>query len=371
MTTIADIARRHGAAYIERFGGRMPPSHLRALADIASCGTPSMGGHLLECDGCGLREFVYLSCRNRACPRCHARRTAEWTAARAGELLPVRLHHMVLTLPSELREPARHSQKIFLSALMGEAAEAVQKLALDPRFAGGRIAILAVLHTSTRALVWHPHVHLLVPGIAADTAGGVHRMAPRFLLPVRRLSRIFRARFAARIRRELPDFEFPGAVWRKKWVAYSRPCLEGNKPVLDYLARYVCRGPLSDYAILSAADKHVRFRYTDSKTGESRAVSLPPTEFLRRYLQHTLPRGFHRVRYYGLWAPANRRTLRILQLALAASKPPPRTEEVPAPPPPPRGPRPCPNCGSTHQSVIGRLLPHDFQWQPHNRGPPP
>ena len=370
MTTIADIVRRHGAAYIDRFGGRMPPSHLRALADIASCGTPSRGGHLLECDGCGRREFAYHSCRNRACPRCHARQTAAWTAARTGELLPVRYHHTVVTLPAELREPARHSQKIFLSELMEAAAEAVQNLALDPRFAGGRIAVLAVLHTNTRALVWHPHVHLLIPGIAVDTADGLHRMAPRFLVPVRCLSEIFRAKLAGRIRRRLPGFVFPGAAWRKKWVAFSRPCLEGSQPVLKYLARYVCRGPLSDYAILSAGDNHVTFRYTDNKTGESRILTLPPTEFLRRYLQHTLPRGFHRVRYYGLWAPASRRTLRTLQLALAASRPPPRTEEVPAQPQK-QGPRPCPICGSVHQSVVGRLLPHGPVWQPLNRGPPP
>jgi hypothetical protein len=370
VTSIADIVRRHGADYIGRFGGRMPPSHLRALADIASCGTPSRGGHLLKCDDCGRREFIYLSCRNRACPRCHARQTAEWTAARTGELLPVRYHHMVATLPAELREPARHSQKIFLAELMEAAAEAVQDLALDSRFAGGKLAVLTVLHTNTRALVWHPHVHLLVPGIAVDTTGGVHRMAPRFLLPVRRLSGIFRAKLAERIRRRLPNFEFPGAVWRKKWVVFSRPCIEGNQPVLKYLARYVCRGPLSDYAILSAGDNHVTFRYTDNKTGESRILTLPPAEFLRRYLQHTLPRGFHRVRYYGLWAPANRKVLRTLQLALAASRPPPRTEEVPAQQPQKQGPRPCPNCGSVHMSVIGRLQPLALLWQPLNRGPP-
>lgn len=371
MTSIADIVRRHGAAYIERFGNRAPPSHLRALADIVSCGTPSMGGHLLECDECGRREYVYHSCRNRACPRCHAKRTAEWTAAREGELLPARHHHMVFTLPSELREPARRSQKILLAALMGAASDAVQELALDPRFAGGSVAVLAVLHTHTRSLVWHPHAHLLVPGLAVNAVGEVHRMADRFLLPVRRLSPIFRARFAARVRRELPGFEFPGAVWRKKWVVFSRPCIEGSGSVLNYLARYVCRGPLSDYAILSASDDHVTFRYTDNKTRKHRTVTLKPVEFLRRYLQHTLPQGFHRVRYYGLWAPANRAVLRILQLTLAASMPPPQmTTASVRPPLPPQRPKPCPYCGSVHQSVIGRLKPLGSVWHARNRGPP-
>jgi len=373
MPSIADIVRMHGAAYVERFGERVPPSHLHALADIASCGTPSMGGHLLECGDCGHREYVYHSCRNRACPRCHARQTAEWTAARAAELLPVRHHHLVFTLPAELREPARRRQKILLGALMGAAAEALQAVAGNPRFAGGRLAALAVLHTHTRALAWHPHAHLLVPGVAvADTRDAV-RVADRFLLPVKALSPVFRAKFAARVRRELPDFEMPGAVWRKPWVVFSRPCVEGPRAVLDYLARYVHRGPLSDYAILSADDSHVTFRHTDNDTGETRVATLAPHEFLRRYLQHTLPQGFHRVRYYGLWAPANRPTLRTLQLALPAPRPAStsRASAPSRPPPPPRRPKPCPDCGGLHRFVAARLAPVRRALPDRNRGQPP
>ena len=367
MPSIADIVRRHGAAYLGRFGGSMPPSHFRALADIACCGTPSMGGRLLECGGCGRHEYVYHSCRNRACPRCHARRTAEWAAARADELLPARHHHLVFTLPAELREPARRRQRTLLSALMGAAAAAVQALALDPRFAGGQAALLAVLHTHTRTLVWHPHVHLLVPGVAVAGDGEIRRISGRFMLPVRRLSPVFRARVAARIRREMPDFEFPGAVWRKSWVVFSRPCVEGAQAVLDYLARYVCRGPLSDYAILSADDEHVAFRHTDNETGEVRTAAMTPGEFLRRYLQHTLPQGFHRVRYYGLWAPANRSVLRKLRLAMAAT---PRRSAPARRPKPPAGPKPCPACGATQWSVVGLLEPHGIVPPARSRGPP-
>jgi hypothetical protein len=274
----------------------------------------------------------------------------------------------VLTLPAELREPARRSQKIFLAELMESAAEAVQDLALDPRFAGGRLAVLALLHTHTRTLVWHPHVHLLIPGAAVRSDGGVIRTSDRFLLPVRRLSPIFRAKFAERIRRKMPDFEFPGAVWRKKWVVFSKPCLKGTDTVLRYLARYVCRGPLSDYAIVSADDTHVTFRYTDNETGRRRMLTLPPHEFLRRYLQHTLPRGFHRVRYSGLWSPANRKLLRNLQLSMHAEsgKLTPPSERTPA-----QQAKPCPICGSVHHSVIGRLLPNPPQHQHFARGPPP
>ena len=372
MPSIADIVREHGAAYLERFGERVLPSHLRALVDIASCGTPSMGGHLLECDDCGHREYVYHSCRNRACPRCHARQTADWTEARAGELLSVRYHHLVFTEPAELREPTRRQQKILLGALMGAAAEALQALADDPRFAGGRLAMLAVLHTHTRALIWHPHVHLLVPGVAIADTRNVLRIADKFLLPVKALSPVFRAKFAARVRRELPDFEMPGAVWRKRWVVFSRPCVEGAQAVLDYLARYVHRGPLSDYAILSADDDHVTFRYTDNDTGETRVVTLDPQEFLRRYLQHTLPQGFHRVRYYGLWATANRPILRALQLTLAAARPPsaPPAPALSRPPPRLPGPKPCPACGSVHRSVIDFLKRDEAVHRARVRGPP-
>ncbi len=370
MPSIADIVRRHGAAYAGRFGGAMPPSHFRALVDIARCGTPAMGGRLLECGGCGRREYVYRSCRNRACPRCHARRTAEWAEARADELLPVRHHHKVFTLPEELREPARRHQRTLLSALMGAAADAVQTLALDPRFAGGKVAVLAVLHTHTRTLAWHPHVHMLVPGVAVSGDGEALRPSGRFMLPVRALSQIFRARFAARVRRELPDFEFPGAVWRKKWVVFSRPCAEGPQAVLDYLARYVCRGPLSDYAILSADDAHVAFRYTDNGTGEVRTATMAPEEFLRRYLQHTLPHGFHRVRYYGLWAPANRTVLRTLRLALAVSASPAQASAPVRRPRPPPGPKPCQTCGAARWSVVHILKPSWIMPLLRIRGPP-
>ena len=362
MHSIAGIVREHGPQYLARFGAGMPPSHARAMADIASCRTPQMGGHLLECDDCGHREYVYHSCRNRACPRCHARETAEWTAARIDELLPVRYHHLVFTLPAELREPARRSQTVLLGALMTAAAEATQALAREPRFGGGRLAILAVLHTHTRALVWHPHVHLLVPGVAVTDRRGVCRISDRFLLPVRRLSPVFRAKFAAQVRRELPGFEMPGAVWRKRWVVFSRPCLEGGRAVLGYLARYVRRGPLGDHAILAADEDRIAFRYTDNHTRERRTVNLAPTEFLRRYLQHTLPPGFHRIRYYGLWAPANRTLLRTLQIALAASsrtRPEPPSD-VSRPEPDATGTRPCPACGGMHRHVaelVPRIAP--------------
>ena len=371
MLSIADIVREHGGAYMERFGQDLLPSHRRALDDIAGCRTPAMGGHLLGCDDCGHREYVYHSCRNRACPQCHRQRTEAWLAGRAGELLPVRYHHVVITLPAELREAARSRQQDVLGALMQAAAEALQTLARDPKYAGGRIGILAVLHTWSRTLVWHPHVHCLVPGIALADGREVLRPAERFLVPVRALSVIFRARLAACLRRLEPPVEPPGTAWQKRWVAFARPCVEGPDRVLRYLARYAFRGPLSDGRLVSAEAGRVTFRYTDNRSGQSRTVTLTAEEFLRRYLQHVLPRGFQRVRYYGLWSPANRDDLRGLQLLLAASQPDRRPSAPVVISPHPVPPVRCPRCGSTHWYLVGRFLPAAPSSMSPTRGPPP
>ena len=370
MPSIADIVREHGDAYVARFGQNMLPSHRRALADIAGCRTPAMGGHLLGCADCAHREYVYHSCRNRACPQCHQQRTEEWLAQRARELLPVRYHHLVITLPAELRQAARSRQEDVLGALMQTAAEAVQALARDPKYVGGRIGILAVLHTWTRALVWHPHVHCLVPGIALAADREVLRPAERFLLPVRALSVIFRAKLAASLRALQPPVDLPAAVWRKPWVAFARPCVEGAEGVLQYLARYAFRGPLSDRRIVSAEDGRVTFRYTDNRTGQSRTITVTAEEFLRRYLQHVLPKGFQRVRYYGLWSPASRQTLRSLQLLLAATQPQSTLPALLTKSLEPARPACCPRCGSTHWHVIGRFLPAALSPASPTRGPP-
>jgi len=372
VPSIADIVREHGGAYVARFGPGLLPSHRRALADIAGCRTPAMGGHLLDCADCGHREYVYHSCRNRACPQCHQQRTEEWLAQRARELLPVRYHHLVLTLPAELREAARSRQQAVLGALMQAAAAAVQALARDPKYAGGRIGILAVLHTWTRALAWHPHVHCLVPGIALAPDREVLHPAERFLLPVRALSVIFRARMAASLRALEPPVQLPAAVWRKPWVAFARPCVEGAEGVLQYLARYAFRGPLSNRHLVGTEGGRVTFRYTDNRTGKPRSITVSGEEFLRRYLQHVLPKGFQRVRYYGLWSPSSRQTLRALQLLLAPSQQQSTLPALLAKSPRPVRPACCPRCGSAHWHLVGRFLPAApcCPMSP-TRGPPP
>lgn len=316
MLTITDILRRHGDGYLERFWRGIPAAHVRAIRDILSCRTDELGGKIIDCLACGARQFVHYCCRNRACPRCHGQETVDWLAGRARELLPVRYFHVVFTLPSELRELTRRHRRVALALLMQTAAEALQVLAMDPRFCGGRIGILAVLHTWTRALLWHAHVHCLVPAVTIEEDGTWRRTNPEFLVHVKALSRLFRGKFLAALRRELPDVALPSGYRRHDWVTFCRPCGEGPKNVLAYVARYVFGGPMRGRRILGMEDGRYILEYRDTDSGRLQTVHLTPHELIRRFLQHTPERGFHRMRYYGFWARSKHPVLRTLQLQL-------------------------------------------------------
>ena len=317
MIELATIVTKHGDEYLHAFGGRMLPSHKRALADIRTCRTESMGGHLTECDACGHQQYSYHSCKNRSCPKCHTSDTQRWLLKREAELLPVRHFHVVFTLPQELRDLVRSNQKQLYAILMQSASEMLMKLGLDPRHVGGKLSILAVLHTWTRAMEFHPHVHMLVPAGGLDNEGNWHTTGKKWLVPVKALSRLFRARFMKLARKALPDLSFPQEVWKKDWVVYCKPPLTNSKKVLRYLGRYVHRIALANSRIESMDNGKVTFRYQESATGSLKRMTLAAKEFLRRYLQHVLPQGFHKVRYYGLLSPANRSTLKRVQLLLA------------------------------------------------------
>jgi hypothetical protein len=314
---LADIVAAHGDDYLAEFGSRMPATHRRALAAIRACRTQVMGGHLAECEECGHQRYSYHSCKNRNCPKCHGKDTLEWLDKRETELLPVRYFHLVFTLPQELRDPVRRNQKKLYAILMRSAVEALTKVGLDPRFVGGKLGILAVLHTWTRALEHHPHVHMLVPAGGLDTEGVWRESRKKFLVPVRALSKVFRARFMKLARRALPEEKFSEEVWNKEWVVFSRPTFNRARKVLRYLGRYVHRIAITNNRLLALDEGTVRFRYQHSGTGMWKTMALPAREFLRRYLQHVLPQGFHKVRYFGLLSPANRATLKRLQLLLA------------------------------------------------------
>lgn len=313
MGAIRNIIVRFGPSYLERFGERMPDSHRRALFDIVSCRSNEMGGHLRECENCGETEFVPHSCRDRMCPQCHRAEIDDWIAARALEILPARYFHLTFTLRASFRRPVRQHQKQLEDALIRSAAEAVQTLAADRLH--GRLGFIAAIHTWGRLMSWHPHVHILVPALVVHDDNTFSRpRAKRSLLPLKPLSRVFAGIFVREFRKALPDEPPPRELG--DWVVNSRLCGEGPGRVIAYHGRYAKRAPLADSAIVSVDDSEIVFRYKDYRSGDTRLCRVTPDEFIRRFLQHTPPPGFHRLRYYGFLAPGARRTLRAIRAVL-------------------------------------------------------
>jgi Putative transposase/Transposase zinc-binding domain len=371
MPELAEVFRRYGGAYLARFGGDLLPSHRRAIEDILHCRTEVLGGHLLQCDHCGQEHYVYHSCRNRSCPKCHRTDTEAWLEERRQELLPVPYFHVVFTAPHELGEIIRRHQQDLYDILLRAAAQSLMKLAMDPHYVGGLIGVLCVLHTWTRTLAYHPHVHCLVPAGAVSPDRSQWQPArTSYLVPVHALSKLFRGLFRALVRQQRPDLSIPESVWAKGWVVYCKPAIQGPEKVLNYLGRYVHRIALTNSRILSIEDGQICFRYRDSQAQRWQTMTLPADEFIRRFLQHVLPQGFHKVRYYGLWSPVHRPLLHQLQLCLAGHEPsaprespdrerqPPTCEYSPL-----QAGQLCPHCGQGLLVVI-RLLPR------HQRGPP-
>jgi Putative transposase/Transposase zinc-binding domain len=341
MSGLAEIVASHGTEYLDTFGDRMLPSHKRALADILACRTEAMGGNLCECEECGHQHYAYHSCKNRSCPTCHSGDTKKWLAKREIELLPIRYFHVVFTIPSELRDSVRSNQKQLYAVLMRAAVDTLQKIGLDPHFVGGQLSMLAVLHTWTRALEFHPHVHMLVPGGGLDKDGVWRSARKKFLVPVEALSRMFRARFMKLARKALPQETFSKEVWNKEWVVFCKPTFNRARKVLRYLGRYVHRIAITNNRILATKDGNVTFRYQESKNGTWKTMTLQAGEFLRRYLQHVLPQGFHKVRYYGMLSPANRVTLKRVQLLLAQRSRNKEEDKQETPEPAPKNICPC------------------------------
>lgn len=320
---LADVARRHGPDYLKRYGDAVLPSHVRALSAIRHCRTPALGAHLGVCVRCARRHVLYHSCRHRACPRCGFEQTESWLARQRELLLAAPYFHVTFTLPSELRRLVRSHQRVLIDVLFRAAYQALAVMCADDRYLGGRIGALAVLHTWTRALVYHPHVHMLVPAGALDSDGRWRPANKRgrklYLVPERALGRVFAGKFLAMARSALPNVQWPTIEQGTKWIVAIRRVEPGPKAVLRYLGRYVHRTALGDQAIVAVDDHTVTFRYRDSRTRQTKVMRLPAHEFLRRYLQHVLPKGLHRVRSYGLLHPAHRVTLRRLQLLLGAT----------------------------------------------------
>jgi hypothetical protein len=362
MLEVADVFRRYGETYLQSFSGQMLPSHRRAFHDILHCRTAAMGGHLYHCDRCGHPQYAYHSCKNRSCPKCQSEETEIWLNRRRQELLAVPHFHLVFTLPQELHGIVRQHQKKMYGVLMKAAAHSLMKLAVDPRYVGGRLAIMAVLHTWTRTLGYHPHVHLLVPAGGVTENGCWVCARKDYLVPVNALSLIFRATFLQMARKALPTEKIPEVPWNKSWWIDCRATVQGTDRVLQYLARYLFKTAFSNRRLISIEDGEITFRYQKCGERRWRTSRLPAHEFIRRFLQHVLPRGTHKIRYYGIWNPANRPLLRRVQLLMGASQIPTATHDESSDDrdvsadEPCQEPRTCPHC-QQGTLVLTQILP--------------
>ena len=344
--SLAEILAAHWPPYGAQFGRLIPPEQFAAVRAISRCRTPALGGQLYRC-ACGKEHFAWHSCNHRACPRCGRDDAAAWLARQRPRLLPVPYFLVTLTVPEELREPIRAAQQTWYGALLKEAAGALQDLAVQPKHLGAELGLTAVLQTWTRDLRYHPHVHLLAPGggLTADGLCWLRVKDPQFFLPQEKLAARFKGRLKAWLQAEHPELfrRVPAKVWWLKWVADVQPVGSGEA-ALKYLAAYLCRPPLHESQLERADAAHVTFRYRENG-GELKRCTVSGQEFVRRLLQHVLPRGFPRVRHYG-WLSGAAQAKRQRILALLDWKTPALVKPVPVPPPR------CPACGAV-MALIG------------------
>jgi len=362
MAELADIFRRHGPAYRARCGDRMPPSHLAAMAAIAQCRTEALGGHVYQCPDCGELEYSYHSCKNRHGPKCQNAAATRWLEQQRALLLPVPYFLGTLTLPEELRPVARSHQHRMYNLLFQTSAAALQALTLAPHYLGGQIGMVGVLHTWTRDLASHPHVHDLVPG-GALSPEGVQWLSPRsaaWLVPVRARSRLFRGTCKAALTTAGRHEAVPPQVWHKAWVTHCQPAGTGTEVLSDF-APSIYRIALTNNRLETLEDGHVTFRFK-KRTGTGwKRLTLPAEAFLHRFLPHVLPRGCNKVRSYGLLRPRRRTVLPHIRTLVAASlstASAPGHAPLPAPgKPPPPAERRGRQCGGM-LVVLRRLSPH-------------
>jgi hypothetical protein len=342
---VADIFRDHGAAWRREQAGHLSLGQLKVMAAIEQCRTASLGGHVERCPECGHTRVAYNSCRNRHCPKCQGAVAKQWLAAREADLLPVEYYHVVFTLPAPIGAIAYTNKSVIYALLFQAAAETLMSIAADPKHLGARIGLTAVLHTWGSALTHHPHLHCIVPGggIALD---GQRWVACRrgFFLPVRVLSRLFRRLFCEKLRAAhgAGELQFFGehaelaqptvfANWlaplrQGEWVVYAKRPFAGPAAVLAYLSRYTHRVAIANSRLIGLDDQAVTFKWKDYRArGRCRhgRMTLPVAEFMRRFLLHVLPRGFHRIRHYGLLANATRVEHLARARALLETRPPP------------------------------------------------
>ena len=329
LLEVADIVRAQGNRFIENHCRWIHWTHRKVLRAIARCRTAALGGHRDQCPRCGYRAISFNSCRDRHCPKCQSGARDKWIAARQNELLAVAYVHVVFTLPHQLSPLALQNKKVLYDLLFRASAETLLEVAADPKHLGAQIGFLSVLHTWGQNLLAHPHVHCLIPagGLSPDHTRWIHPRYP-FFLPVRVLSRVFRGKFVAGLKRQfqMGQLTFAGSLqllphekafrsclrplFREDWVVYAKPPFGGPHHGLGYLARYTHRVAITNHRLLAFHNNQVTFRWKDYAHGnKKRKMTLSAQEFLRRFLLHVLPRGFVRIRFFGFMAHRSRATL--------------------------------------------------------------
>src|SRR5580692_3483488 len=377
---VADIIRAHGNSFIEKNRSWLSWLQLRVLFAIEHCRTAALGGHLDRCCQCGYEATSFNSCRSRHCPKCQTNARNQWLAERSKELLPVNYVHVVFTLPHELSWLALQNKKIVYDLLFHSSAATLLEIAADPKHLGAEIGFLSVLHTWGQNLQIHPHIRCVIPsgGLSPDHQRWIHPRYP-FFLPVKVLSRVFRGKFIAGLKRAFRQSQlvFPGSLqalagekafhaflrplFRQDWVVYAKRPFGGPEHVLHYLARYTHRVAISNHRLVSFADGKVTFRWKDyAHKGKQRLMTVTGEEFLRRFLLHTLPRGFVRIRFCGFLANRRRRKLlplcrRLLDAGPLITSTAPATSE-----PQPPGSWICPRCGG-RMALIEKLTPKQIR----------
>jgi hypothetical protein len=328
---VADVIHNAGDRFREHYAASLTWPQRKVLDAIARCRTAALGGHRDQCSQCGHQAISYNSCRNRHCPKCQTNARDKWVAKRQDELLPVGYFHLVFTLPHPLVPLVWQNKRTLFSLLFDASAAALLEVAADPKHLGAQIGFLSVLHTWGQTLEPHPHVHCVVPagGLSVDHTQWIQTRST-FFLPVKVLSRVFRGKFIAGLRRAYRkhqlvlfgqcaplnnDVEFAAflrSLFRQEWVVYAKPPFGGAEHVLQYLARYTHRVAISNHRLLAVTDATVTFRWKDyAHASRQRSMTLSSNEFLRRFLQHVLPKGFPRIRYFG-WMANRRKRLLVL-----------------------------------------------------------
>jgi Putative transposase/Transposase zinc-binding domain len=357
---VADILRRHGPAWRQANAGHVSLGQLKVMSAIERCRTAALGGHVARCQDCAYTTIGYNSCRNRHCPKCQGAAAKQWLAERAAELLPVPYFHVVFTLPARIAAIAYQNKAVVYDLLFRAAAETVLTIAADPKHLGARIGITAVLHTWGSTMIHHPHVHMIVPGGGISLDGSRWLSCrPRFFLPVPVFSKLFRGLMLAKLlaAHKAGQLKFFGPhahladrkafaaylapLRRRKWYLYSKPPFGGPEAVLAYLSRYTHRVAISNRRLIAFDQNGVTFSYKDYRAdGRARykLMTLATDEFIRRFLIHVLPKGFHRIRHYGLFVKASCADNIARARELLAAPKPQADADVGAP-------TPCPCCG--------------------------